>query len=58
MITETVPVIESAVLDLRNEGMMPESIARKLGYPLHMVEDILEALWNQTNNVVGYVEGF
>ena len=55
---ETAPIIESAVLDLRNEGMMPESIAAKLGYPLHIVKDIIEALGNYTNNVVGYVEGF
>ena len=39
----THPIIDNAVLTLWNEGMMPEMIAGKLGYPLHMVEDIIEA---------------
>jgi len=56
---ETVPIIKDAILDLWNkERMMPAVIAQKLGYPLDVVEDIIEALGNYTNNVVGYVEGF
>ena len=39
----THPIIDSAVLTLWNEGMMTEMISQKLGYPLHMVEDIIEA---------------
>jgi len=56
---ETEPIINEAVLDLWNkEGMMPAVIAQKLGYPLDVVEDIIEALGICANNVVGYVEGF
>ena len=42
----THPIIDNAVLTLWNEGMMPEMISQKLGYPLHMVEDIIEAPGN------------
>ena len=59
MIQETVPIIESAVLDLWNkERMIPAVIAQKLGYPLDVVEDIIVALGTYANTVVGYVEGF
>ena len=44
----TAPIIDNAVLALWNEGMMPEMIAEKLGYPLDSVEDIIEAPGNYT----------
>ena len=55
---ETAPIIDSAVLDLWTEGMIPAVIAQKLGYPLDVVVDIIVALGTYANNVVGYVEGF
>ena len=42
----TAPIIDGAVLALWNEGMMPEMISQKLGYPLDSVEDIIEAPGN------------
>ena len=39
-------ILEGAILQLWHEGMMPESIANKLGYPLDTVEDIIEAPGN------------
>ena len=46
MIQAIAPIIDSAVLALWNEGMMPAMISQKLGYPLDKVEDIIEAPGN------------
>ena len=45
----TAPIIDGAALALWNEGMMPEMISQKLGYPLDSVEDIIEAPGNYIN---------